>query len=160
MPSVAPTFGPRISIKTGAATQQQQAASNSPAPQAAAKAREEDAYTDAALQVAWTACATMNPAAVALNNILKSYHPRRANGDRFIVCVSSEAQQKILTDSLPSVHDFIRRRLHNDNILFAVELADGGNSPAVWTETQVLDHLLKENPALRYFAETFSATIS
>ncbi|MDE7335337.1 MAG: DNA polymerase III subunit gamma/tau [Muribaculaceae bacterium] len=157
-PSIAPTFGPRISIKTGAATQHPE--TTAAAAPTSAKPHEADAYTDAALLVAWTACATANPAAVALNNILKSYQPRRANGDRFIVCVSSEAQQKILTDNLPSVHEFIRRRLHNDNIRLEVQLAEGGNSPAVWTETQVFDHLLKENAALRYFAETFSATIS
>ncbi|MDE6228985.1 MAG: hypothetical protein K2M40_04265, partial [Muribaculaceae bacterium] len=90
----------------------------------------------------------------------KSFRPRRAEVDRFVVGVSSEAQQKILSDNLGSVRDFIRRRLHNDNITLEVQLVDGGNSPAVWTESQVLDHMLKENAALRAFAEEFKPSIS
>lgn len=162
-PKAAPIsgFGPGISIKAGARPtapahgQQPTATTTTPA-----RTAEADAYTDSALQVAWTACATVNPAAIALNNILKSFKPRRAEGDRFVVGVSSEAQQKILSDNLAVVRDFIRRRLHNDNITLEVQLVDGGNSPAVWTEAQVLDHMLKENPALRAFAEEFKPSIS
>ena len=153
-------FGPGISIKTGA--RHASPAAGSPQAHSAASTRsaEADPYSDSALQVAWTACATVNPAAVALNNILKSFRPRRAEGDRFVIGVSSEAQQKILSDNLGSVRDFIRRRLHNDNITLEVQLVDGGNSPAVWTESQVLDHMLKENAALRAFAEEFKPSIS
>lgn len=151
-------LGPGISIKTGASASA--ATGGEPMPAQTARPSENDPYTDAALQVAWTACSTSNPAAVALNNILKSYHPQRTRDNSFVIGVSSEAQQKILTDNLPAVREFIRRRLHNDSIDFQVQLIDGGNSPAVWTETQVLDHLLKENPALRSFAENFKTTIS
>lgn len=150
-------LGPGISIKTGTSMP---TAANEPTVSKPARAPENDAYTEAALQVAWTACSTANPAAVALNNILKSYHPQRVRDDSFVIGVSSEAQQKILTDNLPSVRDFIRRRLHNDAIDFKVQLIDGGNSPAIWTENQVLDHMLKENPALRSFVENFKTTIS
>lgn len=158
-PSPVSGLGPGISIKTGASTSAP-AATGESIPAKNARPSEHDPYTDAALQVAWTACSTSNPAAVALNNILKSYHPQRIRDNSFVIGVSSEAQQKILTDNLPTVREFVRRRLHNDSIEFQVQLIDGGNSPAVWTETQVLDHMLKENPALRSFAENFKTTIS
>lgn len=150
-------LGPGISIKTGSVAHQ---SSDQPAASPSVHNHETDAYTDAALQVAWTACSAANPAAVALNNILKSYRPQRLRGDSFVIGVSSEAQQKILSDNLPTVREFVRRRLHNDSIDFEVQLVDGGNSPAVWTETQVLDYMLKENAALRSFAENFKPTIS
>ncbi len=150
-------IGPCISIKTGTqASNAQEQPSLSPT----IRASEHDDYTDAALQVAWTACSSANPAAVALNNILKSFKPLRSRGDIFVVGVSSEPQQKILSDNLQSVREFIRRRLHNDSIDFEIQLVDGGNSPAVWTESQVLDHMLKENSALRSFTEKFNPTIS
>lgn len=116
-------------------------------------------YSDAQLAVAWTACAAANPAAVALNNILKSCPPRRANGDNFVVGVTSEAQLNILSDNIHSVTNFVRTRLLNDNISFNVKLIEGDASPEVWTETQVLDHILKTNDTLRTLSEEFKLTM-
>ena len=162
-PTMAPTFGPRISIKTGAvpaASSPVASDASTPAYSTPAKPHESDPYTDAAMALAWTSCATVNPAAVALNNILKSYPPRRAQADNFLVGVTSEAQQKILHDNLPAVLRFVRNRLHNDNITVTIELIEGGNSPAVWTESQVLDKMLRDSDPLRSLAEEFKLSIS
>lgn len=155
-------FGPRISIKPGAHQASRSSAGSGPAQPAATRTRphESEPYTDAAMAVTWTNCATVNPAAVALNNILKSCPPRRASGDNFIVGVNSEAQHKILADNLPSVLEFVRARLHNDDITVTVKLIEGDASPEVWTETQVLDRMLKESQPLRTLAEEFKFTIS
>ncbi len=160
-PLPAGTIGPSISIRPGATArpattpQPERPAMATPAP-----ARRSTPYTDTALEITWTNCSTANPAAVALNNILKSCKPRRVEGDRFVVGVNSEAQQKILSDNLPSVLEFLHSRLHNDDITVTIELIKGEGSPAIWTETQVLEKILKENPTVRTLAETFKLSLS
>lgn len=156
-PIAATGFAPTISIKKGAsATQNQPTASHIAAAPAQHLAEE---YSDAQLAATWAACAASNPAAIALNNILKSCPPRRAKDDTFAVAVTSEAQQKILLDNLPEIHAFIRKRLHNDNITIIPKVIEGDSSPDIWTDSQVLDHLLKGNPTLRALSDEFKLTM-
>ncbi|MCM1310096.1 MAG: DNA polymerase III subunit gamma/tau [Bacteroides sp.] len=156
-PKVAIGLGPTISIKSAAASP---IANTQPSSTATAVGthRSED-YSDAQLAATWAACAAANPAAVALNNILKSCPPRRTQGDNFVVGVTSEAQQKILHDSLPEIHAFIRKRLLNDDITITPKLIEGDAAPEVWTDTQVLEHLMKENDQLRRLSEEFKLTM-
>lgn len=157
VPAAGIGLGPRISIKPG--SQPNVDAHSADAPKAV-RQKQAEAYTEAALAITWENCAKANTAAVALNNIIKSCPPRRIKGDQFVVAVASDAQQKILTDNLPSVLEYLRSHLHNDNITIVVELMQGEGSPAVWTESQVLDAMLKENAALRALAEEFKLTMS
>lgn len=150
------TIGPSISIKTNAQATQEGA----PTPTTTQSVHRTEPYTDSQLAAAWISCSSANPAAVALNNILKSCPPRRIDGDRFIIAVNSQPQQQILTDNMPTIATFIRDRLHNDDILFTVEVISDGNSPAVWTDSEVLNHMLKECEPLRTLAEEFKFTLS
>lgn len=159
----ATTLGPQISIRK---TTPASAASRSEAPAQAATTATATAprhraepYTDAQLATTWTACATTNPAAVALNNIIKSCPPRRAQGDNFTIAVTSEAQQTIIHDNLPEIHAFIRKRLLNDNITITPRIIQGESAPEVWTDTQVLDNMMKQNDTLRALSDEFKLTL-
>lgn len=158
-------LGPRISIKAdvNVDSDRSQTQSQSQAEQidhVRQHPHQVEPYTDAAMRLTWDNCSKVNPAAVALNNIIKSCPPQRVRDDVFVVVVASDAQFKILSDNLPSVHNYLRSHLHNDNITITVEMTQGDAAPAVWTESQVLESMLKENPALRSFAEEFKLTIS
>ncbi len=153
-------LGPRISIKSGGTPGGASNVNLVQEPAVKMRPRQTEHYTDAALTLTWNNCAKANPAAVALNNIIKSCPPRRVQDDRFVVGVASDAQQKILTDNLPSVHEYLRSHLHNDNITVSVELIEGDAAPIVWTDSQVLESILKENTAFRALAEEFKLCIS
>lgn len=153
-------LGPRISIKNQSPGASENASQAQKPQVVTSRPRQTEPYTEAALTLTWNNCAKANPAAVALNNIIKSCPPRRVLDDRFVVGVASDAQHKILTDNLPSVHEYLRSHLHNDNITITVELVEGDGAPAVWTESQVLDAMLKESQALRLLAEEFKLSMS
>lgn len=153
-------LGPGISIKAGKSSGVQSAINQVQEPEVKLRPHQTQPYTDAALALTWNNCAKANPAAVALNNIIKSCPPRRVQDDNFVVGVASDAQQKILTDNLPSVHEYLRSHLHNDNITVTVELIEGDAAPIVWTDSQVLEAILKDNTAFRALAEEFKLSIS
>ena len=153
--------GPRISIRTGggapAATPTAAPAAAAPTP-AATQTNRSEAYSDADVGIAWLACASVNPAAVALNAILKSCTPRRAEGDRFNVAVSSEPQQKILSDNMPTIVRYLRNRLQNDRIEVTVSVLSGDDAPEVWTENELLEKMLGNCEPLRQLARDFKLT--
>lgn len=158
VPKTAAGITPTISIKKAASINTD--ARNVPLPdRPASNNHKSEAYSDAQLSATWAACAAANPAAVALNNIIKSCPPRRGKDDNFIVAVTSEAQQKILQDNLAQIHSFIRKRLLNDNITITPKLIEGDAAPEIWTDTQVLEHLLKENENLRALSDEFKLTM-
>lgn len=154
------SLGPKISIRPeaimNAEAESVKAAANNGIRHTEHRA---EPYTDAALAITWQNCAGTNPAAVALNNILKTYTPKRVRDDAFNVCVESDAQQKILVDNMARVLEFVRSRLHNDNITVSVEVTQGEGSPAIWTESEVYEKMLASNPALKSLAETFNLTL-
>lgn len=153
-------LGPGISIKAERNVTQSAQNPTTPLPTVQHQPRQSEPYSEAALTLTWNNCAKANTAAVALNNIIKSCPPRRVRDDVFVVAVTSDAQFKILSDNIPSIHNYLRSHLHNDNITITVELTQGEAAPAVWTETKVLETMLKENSALRRLAEDFKLTIS
>lgn len=154
------SLGPKISIRPeaimNAEAESAKAATNNEVRHSEHRA---EPYTDAALAITWQNCAGTNPAAVALNNILKTYTPKRVRDDVFNVCVESDAQQKILVDNMARVLEFVRSRLHNDNITVSVEVTQGEGSPAIWTESEVYEKMLASNPALKSLAETFNLSL-
>ncbi len=154
------SLGPKISIRPEAIMNAETESAKTAATNVARHAEHRaEPYTDAALAITWQNCAGTNPAAVALNNILKTYTPRRVRDDAFNVCVESDAQQKILVDNMARVLEFVRSRLHNDNITISVEVTQGESSPAIWTESEVYEKMLASNPALKSLAETFNLSL-
>lgn len=157
-------LGPRISIRpSSVANAGRPAVAEDARPDekaAAETAGRENSFSDDDLALAWTDCASLRPAEVALNNILRSYLPRRAGGTRFVVGVCSEAQHNILSANLYDLLARLRDVLKNDRITIDIELVDGGNSPAVWTENQVLDQMLRDSAPLHALADYFRLNIS
>lgn len=153
------TLGPNISIKRGVVSTKTDATAAAAAATPTRRELRAEPYTESALELTWHNCAGANPAAVALNNILKLYAPKRIIDDRFSVCVESDAQQKILTDNLPMVLDYVRSRLGNDRITVTVEVTQGEKSPAVWTETEVYENMLNNHPALKSIADTLQLSL-
>ncbi len=156
-------LGPRISIRPSSVVNAGRPAAAEdarPNETAAETATRETAFSDDDLALAWADCASLRPAEVALNNILRSYLPRRAGGTRFVVGVCSEAQHNILSANLYDLLARLRDVLKNDRITIDIELVDGGNSPAVWTENQVLDQMLRDSSPLQALADYFRLNIS
>lgn len=152
-------LGPKISIRPEAIMSAGNAPAEENAPARQVTEVRSEPFTDAALALTWHNCAGTNPAAVALNNILKTYTPRRVKDNAFAVGVESDAQQKILQDNMSSVLGYLRSRLHNDHITISVEVIQGEGSPTIWTESEVYEKMLAASPALRSLAESLALSL-
>lgn len=152
-------LGPKISIRPEAIMSAGNAPAEESAPARQVTEVRSEPFNDAALALTWHNCAGTNPAAVALNNILKTYTPRRVKDNAFAVGVESDAQQKILQDNMSSVLGYLRSRLHNDHITISVEVIQGEGSPTIWTESEVYEKMLAASPALRSLAESLALSL-
>ena len=74
--------------------------------------------------------------------------------------VANQPQVDIITQELPSLLPYLRNALGNDFIELAVKVADDPNSPAAWSDRDLLKHIVETNPAAADFINTFSLTIS
>jgi DNA polymerase-3 subunit gamma/tau len=165
--AVAPTrlpgrtaLGPGISIRTGLGPKPAAAAQQA-APTAATPARQRTtAYSDAAVEVSWQNYANSNPSAVALVATMRTCRPRKLEGDTFLVAVESQAQVESLEHSLPAITQYVRQCLQNDMITFRVEVVQGEGSPATWTESEVLNHMLEASQPLRELVEELKLTLN
>lgn len=105
-------------------------------------------YTDADFASAWSAVASTLKADPMLTSVLTASEPQRRADNCFEIKVWNTVQADIVQKSLSLLTGQLRDRLSNDAITLEPRVSEGDIPPAFWTEQQVLDYLLKSNPAL------------
>ena len=112
-------------------------------------------YTEADFTTAWNAIASSMKADPMLTSILTATEPTHTRNHNFEIKVWNSVQADIVQKSLGLITRQLRDRLSNDSITLEPRVSEGDIPPAFWTEQQVLDYLLKSNPALTEMVTKF-----
>lgn len=65
--------------------------------------------------------------------------------------VDNPIQVAQLRGRMPEIIDYLNTTLANNQIQISVKAKEGPADPATWTQREVLEHMLKESPALKDF---------
>lgn len=124
--------------------------------------RKRNPFTDKSLDDAWEAYMKLHSKAHVLCNTMRASRPTRTEPDAttLTMLVANQPQVDIITQELPSLLPYLRNALGNDFIELSVKVADDPNSPAAWSDRDLLKHIVETNPAAADFINTFSLTIS
>ncbi|MCM1452715.1 MAG: hypothetical protein NC102_10695, partial [Clostridium sp.] len=129
--------------KAEAPEQAHQTAPAAPAGQARA-----NAYTEEALLGEWAAFADARPTERILVNTMLACRPTRVDADRYFVAVDDTIQVEKINEFKYDILMHLRDKLSNDNIEFDVRISQRDASPVTWTNREVLQHMVKEHPAI------------
>lgn len=119
-----------------------------------------EAYSDADLMKAWTAYAEAHPKERILANTILATKLHRIDGDSYFVAVDDAIQVNVLNESKPEILAHIRSSLKNDFIDFEARIAETESSPVTWTQKEVLQHMVKERPALASLIRDLGFTLA
>lgn len=119
-------------------------------------------FTDKSLAEAWEAYMGLHKKAHVLCNTMRASHPRRKDGDStgLQMLVANQPQVDVMLQELPSLLAYLRATLANDFIELSVEVNDNPDSPAAWSDRDLLRHIVEANPHAADFINDFQLTIS
>jgi hypothetical protein len=97
-----------------------------------------------------------------LCNTMRASRPAR-NGEgtpQMRMLVANQPQVDVMLQELPSLLAYLRSTLANDFIEITVEVNDDPDSPAAWSDRDLLRHIVEHNPHAADFIADFHLTIS
>lgn len=130
--------------------------------QAAAKPQKRNPFTDKSFAEAWEAYMELHKKAHVLCNTMRASHPVREADDspRLKMLVANQPQVDVMLQELPSLLGFLRSTLANDFIEITVQVNDDPDSPAAWSDRDLLRHIVEANPHAAEFIADMHLTIS
>lgn len=117
-------------------------------------------FTEVQLNLMWDAYIGANPTAHILINTMRASRPKLVEKARFVVTVANAKQIEIMNQAAPSLLEYLRRKLKNDDITFEVIENDGESAPRTWNNREVYHHMLENHPALKAFVEEFKMKLN
>ncbi len=124
------------------AAQTQSAEAERPAP------KRDKAFSEADFEAAWRATCESVRDEPLLASVLALAEVSRCDDMRHALLVGTSIQADTVTKHLEMLTGRLRDRLENDSPELEVRVVQGEIPPRYWTEQQVLDHILKEYPAV------------
>ncbi len=119
-------------------------------------------FTDKSFADAWENYMELHKKAHVLCNTMRASRPAR-NGEgtpQMRMLVANQPQVDVMLQELPSLLAYLRSTLANDFIEITVEVNDDPDSPAAWSDRDLLRHIVEHNPHAADFIADFHLTIS
>ena len=151
---------PRVMISQAA---QAVATATATAPAAAATAPatvRTGAYTLEALHAAWKRFIDEHPSEQLLLTAMRHALPRQVGQDSFAVDVDSQAQVEVMKSRMTQLLAFLRDAVGNDMVALDVKLKEGGMQRQVWTDREVAQDMMKNNPDFAQLVKDFDLTLA
>lgn len=120
-------------------------------------------FTDDDLIRAWEQYMDSNRRAHVLINTMRASRPLReteGSGAALKMTVANQPQVDIMLQEMPRLLEFLHNTLANDHITIDVAVSDDPNSPAGWSDRDLLQHIVDTNPHALDFISDFRLTIS
>lgn len=118
--------------------------------------KRESKYTDEDVSRAWTAFIENNHAEHLLVNAMRVATPKRRSADTFEVS-QSKIHLGYIQENLERITEFLHRAVGNDSITLTLNEVDE-DSPLVWTEKELLRHMIENNPEMAGFLSALKLT--
>ena len=117
-------------------------------------------YTEADLVRCWEAFANTQLEQDYFRSTMLNSKPELGENDHFIVKVQNPSQQDNLLGNTLNILSYIRKELHNNNIVMQIVVEEGktDDRPLLYTASEKLEHLEKVNPAMTKLKEVFHLT--
>lgn len=129
---------------------------------ATAQPRNSAAFTDKQLDDAWESYMELHPKAHVLCNTMRASRPTRDNpsSTTLRMTVANQPQVDVMEQETPGLLDHLRRQLSNDFIQLEIAVSTSPDSPAAWSDRDLLKHIIENNPHAADFIKDFGLTIS
>lgn len=119
-----------------------------------------DLYTEKELIGAWNAYSDNLTEEKLLQNTMNLYKPRMLSDTVFEVEVNTDMNKQYLEGNSLSILNFLRERLHNDDITMSIRIAEGNAIKKPLTSREIFDEMVGQNPSLQKLSDEFGLELS
>ena len=115
-------------------------------------------FTPLMVKDAWAEVARSFKTEPALSSLLKRFSPEEAPDGRYVLVVDSGGTKDYIAGRLDQIIPRMRDALCNDDFNFVFSVHQVGLAPEFWSDSQVIQHLMK-NPEFAAFYKQFGLSL-
>ena len=112
-------------------------------------------FSEDALLTAWNAYISTHPQAHILINTMRSARPTMLDRTQFVITVQNSLQLDMMDANHADIIGYIRDSLANDQVDFEVRIDTSDSPRHTLTDTELLEKMKAETPALKTLIEEF-----
>lgn len=112
------------------------------------------------IKTLWCRYIDDNPHSHVLIAAMRDASLDKVEGCTCAVTVHSGAQAAALNDNLDGLMAYLRHGLRNDAISLDIKITDAGTSPLTWSEKELLQHIIEQNPGAKEFIEAMQMSFN
>lgn len=124
-------------------------------PVSSAAGNRSNPFSEDALLTAWNAYISTHPQAHILINTMRSARPTMLDRTQFIITVQNSLQLDMMDANHADIIGYIRDSLANDQVDFEVRIDTSDSPRHTLTDTELLEKMKAETPALKTLIEEF-----
>lgn len=145
----APLGAPRISIRHGIHSHQEDA------PAQTRQRNRSQRFSSEALSAAWETYIHTHPKAHILVNTMRASPPKLVSESEFTVAVQNQIQLELMESNRMQLLEYLRDALQNDSITFTVCITSDEMPRYTLNDSELLQQMIKDYPALRSLIDDF-----
>lgn len=124
-------------------------------PVSSAAGNRSNPFSEDALLTAWNAYISTHPQAHILINTMRSARPTMLDRTQFVITVQNSLQLDMMDANHADIIGYIRDSLANDQVDFEVRIDTSDSPRHTLTDTELLEKMKAETPALKTLIEEF-----
>ena len=124
-----------------------------------ATALRDKAFAAADVERLWREYIDTHPGERFLVATMRKATPQSADGIRFAIETEEGVMANSVLQHLDVLHKWMRDRLENDHFEIDVKVTVSPDSPSVWTDRQVFEHMLKKSEDLTALVSRLKLTL-
>ncbi|MBQ0069965.1 MAG: DNA polymerase III subunit gamma/tau [Bacteroidales bacterium] len=156
-----PAATPRILVNTTAQPKRQAeqpvAASTNVAPSHEVRRA---AFTPEQLQQAWNAYINNHPNEHVVINTMRMASPQRVTDTQYMIEVQNPSQVQFIQTAMNNLLTELRNAVSNDMLALDIKITDRGPAPKIWTQREIAEEIVKNNPKFAQFIKDYELSLA
>lgn len=118
-------------------------------------------FTTERLHEVWQGYMDARPSEKRLVNTMRASMPKIGDDTTTLtIVVENELQRAMMEEEKARLLPYLHKNLNNDFVTLNVEVNAGEGNPRTWTDREVYQHLLENNPQMADFVKEFDLRLS
>ena len=117
-------------------------------------------FTPEQLLQAWNAYINNHPNEHVVINTMRMATPQRVTDTQYMIEVQNPSQVQFIQTAMSALLTELRAAVNNDMLALDIKITDRGPAPKIWTQREIAEEIVKNNPKFAQFIKDYELSLA